>query len=633
MEASGIPSSCLQLESELLALRSPQPGDAAPAAVFAALEELEARYPASGLVQQQKAHALLAAGDRGAAIETYFRAVARNDALGESWSALETLCRLTGRHSEAAEAARCSARLRQLPQQVARASYLLNEGELDAAEHIVRQFLQQHGAHVDGMRVLAQICIKKSVPDDAELLLENIVAMRPDYADARFEYAAVLAERRRYLPALHEIRHLLSRAARNPAYRKLHAVICDGLGRSTEALQIYRELALETPQDTELLVAMAHIASARGEIPEAVKLLKTARQAPAGLPAASLALSHLKSYRFNDQELAQLLAAEAAPGVRLLDRYQLCFALGKVLEDRSRYEEAFACYARGNALKRSEIKLDPQTIVQTMQRQVQVCTGEFFAARRGFGCPRPDPIFIVGMPRAGSTLLEQILASHSQIDGTLELPDIPRLVHEFRDRDPAAPPRYPAILAELTPDECRQMGEAYLEDTRIHRKSAPFFLDKMPNNMRDLGLIHLILPNARIIDARREPLACCFGNFKQLFQRGMAFKYSLEDLGRYYCQYVTLMEHWGRVLPGKILRVQHEDVVNDLEGSVRRMLDFLGLPFEPACLRFYATARTIRTLSSQQVRRPINREGLEQWRHFEPWLAPLKAALAPLSGR
>ena len=633
MEAAGIPSSYFRLESELLALWPPQPGGAAPAAVFAALEELEARYPASGRLQQEKAHALLASGDRGAAIEAYRRAVDRNDALAESWSALEKLYRSTGEHSEAAEAARSAARLRQLPQQVARASYLLNEGELDAAEHTVRQFLQQHGAHTDGMRVLAQICIKKNVPDDAEILLENIVAMRPDYDDARFEYAAVLAERRRYLPALQEIRHLLSRAADNPVYRKLYATICDGLGRSAEALRIYRELLLETPQDTDLLVSMAHIASALGETQEAVELLKTARRAPAALPAASLALSHMKSYRFDDQELARLQAAEAAPGIRLVDRYQLCFALGKVLEDRSRYEEAFACYARGNALKRSEIKLDPQTIVQTMQRQIQVCTPEFFAARRGFGCPRPDPIFIVGMPRSGSTLLEQILASHSQIDGTLELPDIPRLVHQFRDRDPDAPPRYPAILAELTPNECRQMGETYLEDTRIHRKSAPFFLDKMPNNMRDIGFIHLILPNARIIDARREPLACCFGNFKQLFQRGMAFKYSLEDIGRYYCQYVALMEHWERVLPGKILRVQHEDVVNDLEGSVRRMLDFLRLPFEPACLRFYETARTIRTLSSQQVRRPINREGLEQWRHFEPWLDPLKAALAPLRGR
>jgi hypothetical protein len=231
------------------------------------------------------------------------------------------------------------------------------------------------------------------------------------------------------------------------------------------------------------------------------------------------------------------------------------------------------------------------------------------------------------MPRAGSTLIEQILASHSQIDGTLELPDIPRLVHQFRDRDPEAPPRYPAILTELAPEEFRELGEAYIHDTRVHRKGAPYFIDKMPNNFRDIGFIHLVLPNARIIDARREALPCCFGNFKQLFPQGMEFKYSQEELGRYYAQYVALMEHWDKVLPGKVLRVQYEDVVNDLEGSVRRLLEYLSLPFEPACLEFYKTARTVRTLSSEQVRRPINRDGLDQWRHFEPWLGPLKEAL------
>ncbi|HVH84900.1 MAG TPA: sulfotransferase, partial [Steroidobacteraceae bacterium] len=220
-----------------------------------------------------------------------------------------------------------------------------------------------------------------------------------------------------------------------------------------------------------------------------------------------------------------------------------------------------------------------------------------------------------------------------QIDATLELPDIQRLVHQFRDRKEGEPPRYPAILAELTAAECRQLGETYLEDTRPYRRGAPFFLDKMPNNFRDLGFIHLILPNARVIDARREPMACCFGNFKQLFPQGMEFKYSLEELGRYYCHYVRLMEHWQRVLPGKVLRVDYEDVVNDLEGSVRRLLDFLDLPFEPACLEFYRTERTVRTLSADQVRRPISREGLEHWRHYEPWLGPLKRALAPLRGR
>jgi tetratricopeptide (TPR) repeat protein len=596
-------------------------------AALVALQRLESAYPQSGRLQQELAHVHRALGHEIEALVAYRRAVGSNDALAESWTALETLCRARGELPEAQEAARCAGRLAQLPPPVAMASLLLNEGEITAAEQTVREYLQRHGAQVDAIRILAQISIKLNVLDDAELLLENLLRMRPDYVDARFEYAYVLAQRRRYEPALLEIQQLLGHSASNPAYRKLHALICDGLGRGEEALQIYAQLSREFPDDPELFVSMAQILKTRGATDEAVRLFQVAQAAPGSFALASLGLSNTKSYRFEDEELTCMRQAEAAPTATLADRYQLCFALGKALEERGQYEESFGYYARGNALKRSEIKLDPETLVQTMGRQALVCTPELFAARRGVGCPRPDPIFIVGMPRAGSTLIEQILASHSQIDGTLELPDIPRLVHQFRERDPDAPPRYPAILTELAPEEFRELGEAYIHDTRVHRKGAPYFIDKMPNNFRDIGFIHLILPNARIIDARRDAMPCCFGNFKQLFPQGMEFKYHQEELGRYYSQYVALMEHWDKVLPGKVLRVQYEDVVNDLEGSVRRLLEFLGLPFEPACLEFYKTARTVRTLSSDQVRRPINRDGLDQWRHFEPWLGPLKAAL------
>jgi tetratricopeptide (TPR) repeat protein len=597
------------------------------AAALAALERLESAHPRSGRVQQELAHVLLALGQQASALGAYRRAAEHNDALGESWSAIASLCRAQGEHAAADQAARCAANLVQLPPAVVMASYLLNEGEVSAAEEIIRPYLQRHGAHVQAMRVLAQICIKLNVLDDAELLLEHILQMQPDYTVARFEYAVVLAERRRCEAALPEIRQLLRESPHNPAYRKLHALICDGLGQGEEALEIYGQLSKEMPQDSELRVAMAQIFKNRGESGEAIRLLRVASATPASLAPASLALSNIGSYRFSDEELDRMQSAEGAPAASLAERYQLCFALGKALEQRARYEESFGYYARGNALKRSELTVSPDTAIQTMRRQPLVCTPELFAARRGMGCPSAAPIFIVGLPRAGSTLIEQILASHSQIDGTQELPYIPQQVHRFRDRDPGLPPRYPAILGELAAEELRGLGEEYLASTRVHRKGAPFFLDKLPNNFRNLGFIHLILPNARIIDARREALPCCFGNFKQLFNAGMEFKYSLEDLGRYYCHYVALMEHWDRVLPGKILRVQYEDVVNDLEGSVRRILDFLGLPFEPACLEFHRTARTVRTLSAEQVRRPINREGLEQWRHFEPWLGPLKEAL------
>jgi tetratricopeptide (TPR) repeat protein len=629
MAAAVTPLSYFSLDAELRAVRSLRANNDL-AAARAALERLARLYPESGRLRQELGDVHLALGDRAAALGAYRSAIQFNDALAHSWSALENLYRLSGQRAEADEAARCVARLAKLPGELAKASFLLNEGQIDAAEELTRQYLQQFGAHVDGMRILAQICVKANVLDDAEALLENVLAMQPRYDDARFEYASVLAQRRRYLPALHEITLLLNQSARDPAYRKLYALICDGLGRSAEALRVYRELSNEIPEDMELVLSMAHILKVSGATQESVKQFKSAMRSPTTFGGACLALSHLKSFQFSEHEMQEMGRAESSSTTKLADRYQLCFALGRALEDRRQYEESFSYYARGNALKRSEIRTNPESIIQTMQRQTLVCTPEFFAVRRGVGCARPDPIFIVGMPRAGSTLLEQILASHSQIDGTMELPDIPRLVHRFRDRSAGEPPRYPAILAELTAEECAELGEMYIEDTRVHRKGAPFFLDKMPNNFRDLGLIHLILPNARIIDARREPMACCFGNFKQLFPNGMEFKYSFEELGRYYRQYVALMEHWDTVLPGKILRVQYEDVVNDLEGSVRRMLDFLGLPFESACLEFHRTVRTVRTLSSDQVRRPINREGLDQWRHFEPWLGPLKSALAPL---
>jgi hypothetical protein len=321
-------------------------------------------------------------------------------------------------------------------------------------------------------------------------------------------------------------------------------------------------------------------------------------------------------------------AAESSPAIGVADRYHLCFALGKALEDRGEFAESFRYYEMGNALKRSESKYRAEIIEHNTQQQIEVCTAEFFASRRGWGAQNPDPIFIVGLTRAGSTLLEQILASHSQVEGTQELANIQQIVTILRGRDPDLNNlRYPRILAQMAAEDFLKIGERYIADTRIYRRGKPFFIDKMPNNFRHLGLIHLMLPNARIIDARREPMGCCFSNLKQLFANGQEFTYGIEDIARYYRTYLELMRHWDRVLPGRVLRVYHEDVVDDLEGNVRRLLEFCGLEFEPACIEFHKTVRSVRTASSEQVRQPIFREGLDQWRHFEPWLAPLKNAL------
>ena len=607
--------------------------EGAHGAAVALLRELEKTAGSSGLLWQERARCHLAQADTAGALAAFRRAVELNDALPESWLALVELYRATGESAEAEHAAACVAKLSSLPPQLLQGSSLLNEGRLEAAEKCIRGYLRQHGPHIEGMRLLAQACIRREVFDDAELLLEEVIDSAPDYHDARHELGTVLARRRRFLPALMHARLLLQIDPRHPAWRLLYASARDGLGEFDEALAIYRQLLAEDPNDPALRLDVAHALRNRGDVSGATEQFQAAAHLPGGTGGAFLALANMKKYSFRDEELARMRQAEgeAAAKGALAERYQLCFALGKALEDRREYEESFQYYARGNALKRSELVYRPEVEERSMRLQATVCTAEFLAQRRGMGSASPAPIFIVGLPRSGSTLIEQILSSHSRVDGTMELPEIPRLVQQFRSRRRSEEPRYPAVLGELSARELKRLGEIYLEETAVYRRGAPFFIDKMPRNFHDVGFIHLILPNARIIDARRGAMACCFGNFKQLFVNGHKSTYDLTEVGRYYRSYVELMDHWDRALPGKILRVRHEDVVRDLEGSVRRILDFCGLEFEPACLEFYRTERVVRTLSADQVRRPIYREGVEQWRNYERWLGPLKEALGPLA--
>ena len=343
---------------------------------------------------------------------------------------------------------------------------------------------------------------------------------------------------------------------------------------------------------------------------------------------AYYSLANLKVYSFSEKEIAAMKAQEDNADLSFTDRIYLSFALGKAYEDTGDFARSFACYERGNGLKKSQSRYDADQMTADLEAQAAICTASFFEERSDFGESAPDPIFIVGMPRAGSTLLEQILSSHSQVDGTLELPNILALSQRLRRQGRGeGATSYPGNLADLTQENCEQFGAEFIRDTRIHRQGAPYFIDKMPNNFRHLGLIKLILPNAKIIDARRHPMACCFSGYKQLFAEGQEFTYSLEDIGHYYRDYVRLMDHWDEVLPDFVLRVDYENVVDDLEGQVRRILEFCGLPFEDACLEFHRTDRNVRTPSSEQVRQPINRSGLDYWRNYEPWLEPLKRSL------
>lgn len=593
------------------------------------LEQLERFHPGFSRLYQERGHCHVVLRDAPKAIDAFLRAVNINPALPASWSMLEGLYRLTGDARNAATAAQHVATLKRLPQEVIVATGLFSDGDLSAAEHIIRPYLLQHGNQVEGMRLLAKIGIARDVLDHAEILLEAVLAIAPDYRAARQDYVVVLVERHKYAQAREQLEKLIGEEPENRQHRAMYATACAGLGEHERAVQLYRELLRDVPLAEDVHLSAAHSLKALGRRDEAIASYRAAAAARPSFGDAYWSLANLKTYRFPDEEIARMRAVESAPETRLVDRYHTCFALGKAFEDRADYAQSWHYYERGNALKRSESRYRPEVIEGNTARQIQTCSQKFFAARAGVGAQRPDPIFIVGLPRSGSTLLEQILASHSAVEGTQELADIQRIVLELQGQDPdLANLRYPGVLAELPAEEFLRLGEQFIRDTRVYRSSPKaYFIDKNPNNFRHIGLIHLILPNAKIIDARREPMGCCLSNLKQLFAKGQEFTYSVDDIARYYRTYLDLMAHWDQVLPGRVLHIWHEDVVEDLEGNVRRLLEFCGLPFEPACLEFYRNERSVRTPSAEQVRQPIFREGLDQWRHYEPWLAPLREAL------
>ncbi len=602
------------------------------------LAELERRHPQFSRLFQERGYCHVAQRNPESAIQAFEHAVRLNAALPASWNTLEALYRFAGRPADAERVAAQTKRLAALPPQLLAAEGMFAEGDIVEAEQIVRQFLQtQDPLDVNAMWLLAKIGMKLNVLDDAELLLQSVLSMKPDDQVVRHDYAIVLALRHKHQRAMEEVLKLLETDPTNRAFRTTRAAILMGLGKHDEALPIYQGILAETPQDADLHLSIAHALKTLGRTHDAIVSYRAAAAIRPSYGEAYWSFANLKRYRFTNEEVARMRTEELAPHVSLTDQYHLCFALGKALEDRGQYAESFRYYQRGNELKKSETRYKPASIEYNTRLLQATFSKQFFESRRGSGCDSAAPIFIVGLPRSGSTLIEQILSSHSQVEGTMELANIPRLVQDLQGRDDYDSykkfwDQYIESLAARGPDDLRRDGQKYLADTLIYRSGRkPFFTDKNPNNFRNIGLLQLILPDARIIDARRGAMACCFSNFKQLYAVGQEFTYSLEDLGNYYRCYVQLMQHWDRVLPGKVLRVQHEEVVEDLDSSVRRILEFCGLEFEPACLEFYKTERRVHTVSSEQVRRPVNREGIDQWRHFEPWLGPLRETLGDLA--
>lgn len=592
------------------------------------LERLLSQDSGNARGYQERGHNAAQLGDTRAACEAFRRATELNPALQASWRGQALALRAQGETGAAEHALRQFQHLQKLPPELLSAASLLYERKLHKAEQLCRTFLHKHRHHPEGMRLLALVGAELGILDDADFLLESCLALYPDFHQARFDYIGVLRKRQKFAAALEQARLLKEQQGGRQA-DILFATQSAMVGDYKTALATYDRVLSEAPELHGVHLQRGHTLKTIGDADAANRAYHDACRAKPDFGDAYWSLANMKTYRFGEEEIARMRELEAARSTAREDRYHLCFALGKALEDRKVFDEAFHWYEKGNALKQEECRYSIEQNRRDTDLQIAHCTRELFDKHAGAGCDAPDPIFIVGLPRAGSTLLEQILASHSQVDGTLELHNVLATARRLDGRRRASEePRYPAVLHELEGEKLVQLGQRYLDETRIHRDGAPLFIDKMPNNFRHIGLIQLMLPNAKIIDARRHPLSCCFSGFKQLFAEGQEFTYGLKQIGEYYRDYVRLMDHWDSVLPGKVLRVHYEDVVGDLAGQVRRILDYCGLPFEADCIDFHKTERAVRTPSAEQVRQPIYRSGVAQWKHFEAELAPLKALLS-----
>jgi len=564
------------------------------------------------------------------AIEALRKAITIDPSHAAAWQSLGHQLAVAGDEKGSNQAFERHFELSTTHPELVEAIKLLRAGKAGKAEHIVRELLKKFPADVTAIRVLADIGFKLGQLEDASHLLERCLELAPDFHAARHKYAMVLLRRQKPELAMREADKLLAQEPNNANFLTLKGSILVRIGNHKEAIEIYDKVLKNYPNQARAQMSYGHTLKTVGRLDESIEAYRKCIRLSPEVGEAYWSLANLKTFRFSDDDIENMRNQVTAKGGDSDDQSHLAFALGKALEDSGSFDESFKFYRRGNAIRRIGHRHNPKINVLEAVRQVRTLGKKFFEQRKGWGCQAPDPIFIVGLPRAGSTLLEQILASHSQVEGTTELQDIIVISRKLGGKSRENPAgKYPECLAELPPEQFLELGESFLETTRIQRSDTPFFIDKMPNNFRHIGLIHLILPNSKIIDARRHPMGGCFSGFKQLFAHGQTFTYGLEDIGKYYRDYVRLMDHWDEALPGRVHRVQYEEMVADTETQIRALLDYCELDFEENCLRFYETDRAVRTPSSEQVRKPIYTEGLEQWRHFEAHLDPLKEALGP----
>ena len=592
------------------------------------LERLHAAYRDSPDFLREIAQCYGAVGEGDKAIANLRRAVELDPGHAAAWLSLGHQLAVAGDAEGSQRAFERQFEILTRHPELLDAMKLMREGKLGKAEQIVRDVLKKYPADVTAIRMLADIGYKIGHLKDASLLLERCLELAPDFHAARHSYAMILMRLQQPEPAIRETEKLLALEPNNPNFLTLKASILARIGEHREAIGIYEKVLKDYPNQARAQMSYGHTLKTVGRLEEAIAAYRKCISLSPEVGEAYWSLANLKFFDFSDEDIANMREQVTTEGGDADDQAHLAFALGKALEDRGEFDESFRFYRRGNAIRRVEHRHNPQVNVLEAVRQVRTLDRAFFRQREGWGCQVPDPIFIVGLPRAGSTLLEQILASHSQVEGTSELQDIIGISRKLGGKSRKNPSGdYPENLVGLTSSQARELGEGYLESTRIQRSDKPFFIDKMPNNFRHVGLIHLILPNSKIIDARRHPMGGCFSAYKQLFAHGQRFSYSLEHIGKYYRDYVRLMDHWDAVLPGRVHRVQYEEMVADTEAQIRALLEYCGLEFEEQCLRFYETERAVRTPSSEQVRRPIYKDSTEQWRNYEAHLGPLKEAL------
>ena len=579
-----------------------------------------------GRAYQEYGHNYVKLNNKDLALKAYTSAVKYNPSLQASWLGILSLDDASEDLIKVAD--KNVIYLKNLPPELKSVLSFIHEGKIKKADDLCRYFLQNVPHHIEGMKLLATICTELHVYDDAEFLLESCLEFEPDNIDTLIQYINILIKRQKYGPALEKAELLNKKFPNDKNAQITYAATLQQTDNQYEALNLYKEILNKYPSNYQILLSCGHLYKNFGQIDKSIISYKKSYKINNFCGDAYWSLANLKTYTFDDNEIKSLEDMVLDEYVNDVEKIYMHFALGKAYEDMSEYKISFNHYKQGNDLKLPYTKYKTNDFINECLNQKDICTEDLFDIKKDWGHSSNEPIFILGLPRVGSTLVEQILASHSMVDATHELPNILATSHKLNlRRAQNKESRYPDILLSLSSPQLKMIGENYIKDSEVFRGDGVYFIDKMPNNFRHIGLIKLILPNAKIIDIRRNSMSACFSCFKQLFAEGQEFTYSFERLGNYYNNYIELMDHWNKVLPNQILSINYEDLVNNFEETVKVILDYCKLPYEQACVEFYKSKRSVKTPSAQQVRQPIYTSGLDYWKNYDSYLDELKKHL------